>query len=102
MVVWLIFFFKLNNTTFLIESKFTRENRRIEKCMEDAENDCKKSKENDIDKKMAIVFLSQKGKKENINYKLYDIKAKFVIDDNKEVKYKDEIYNTVYLFGKCV
>ena len=96
-------FFKLNNTTYLIESKFTRTNNEIEQYMEDAKIDCRKSdKEKGINKKMAIVFLSQKGKKEDINYQAYDIKAKFGISAKKEVRYRNEVYNSVYLFGKYV
>jgi len=66
------------------------------------EDCCKYGYEEDIKNKMAIVFVSPINEKKEPEYKNYDIKIKLVISDKKEVRYKGETYNTLYLFAKYV
>jgi len=95
-------FFKLNDVSYIIESKFTRDINNIEVYMKNAIEDCKDSYEEDIKNKMAIVFVSPINKKKEPKYQDYDIKVKLVISDKKEVEYKNKVYNIVYLFGKYI
>lgn len=107
-------YFSIDGEKYLVEAKYLRDKTdeypknivtktNIQTKMNQAIQECKEIKDENIHKRMALVFVIPTDKTHiNINDSTYDIRVMLKINGNNNLEYERKVYNSVYLFGSYV
>ena len=98
-------YFSIGGVKYLVEAKYLRDavtKENIENKMKEAVSDCCSIRNQDIENKMALVFVSPTDDNCLPDLENCDIKVLLKINGKTDLNYAKQSYNRIYLFGKYV